>query len=210
MTRKLLIVCILLIGLFLFPAPAHAEEYLNYQEIVFDNDEATMLKDFSDADYEEAYSELSKRKFMGWKISVVNKNEPVEFVSETKLKIYNDGFSTIRYEITLDREEEQKYQISASGSISVNVKGDIKKFKGSIDASIKAAVTYTETSTTSETYEFTIIVDPRTYVTIVTRGEGEITNGIAKNYFFWIETKKGGWETFTVTTEYYEIVKERI
>jgi hypothetical protein len=27
---------------------------------------------------------------------------------------------------------------------------------------------------------------------------------------FWIETKKGGWETFNVTTEYYEIIKEKM
>jgi len=47
-------------------------------------------------------------------------------------------------------------------------------------------------------------------VKIITRGTGEVNNGVGKYYFFWINTTKGGWETFTVQTEYYEIVKERM
>lgn len=187
-----------------------AKEYLNYQEIVFDDDEAKLLKDFTDAEYQDYYSEIGKRPFAGWVIAVANKNEPVEFVSETKLKIYNNGYSTIKHEISLETKSETKYQISASGSISCNIKGDVKKFKGSLDANIKASVAYTQTASSAEKYDFIIIVDPKTYVTIVTRGQGEVSNGVAKAYFFWIETKKGGWETFSVTTEYYEIIKDKI
>jgi predicted small secreted protein len=187
-----------------------AEEYVNYQEIIFDNDGAKLLKEFSKAEYQSYYDQIDKSRFMGWKLLIVSQNEPVEFVSETKLRIFNNGFSTIKHEIELHTKAETKYQISASGSISTNIKGDIKKFKGTIDADIKASVAYTETLTTSETYRFTIIVDPKTYVTIITRGLGEINNGVAKNFFLWIETKRGGWETFSVTTEYYEIVKEKI
>ncbi|HOP56620.1 MAG TPA: hypothetical protein PLH02_00330 [Bacillota bacterium] len=203
---------LLLISLFLplLSTNAKAEEYLNYQEIVFDDDEAMLLKDFSTTNYATYYTKITKKCFSGWKLYVVNENENAEFVSETKLKIYNDGYSTIKHDITLKTSEETKFQVSASGSISTSVDGNIKKFKGSIDADIKASVTYTKTTTTSETYEFTIIVDPKTYVTIVTRGVGEVSNGVAKKYFCWIETKKGGWEIFTVKTEYYEIVKEKI
>lgn len=187
-----------------------AEEYLTYQEIVFDSDEAILLKDFTDEQYEEFYNVIDKARFIGWSLGIVNKNESLEFVSETKLKIVNNGFSTIKHNITLSTKEETKYQISASGSIAVSGKGDIKKFKGSIDADIKASISYTTNLTMSETYEFNIIVDPLTYVSIVTRGLGELSNGVGKYYFFWIETKRGGWETFNVTTEYYEIIKEKL
>ncbi|MDD3113249.1 MAG: hypothetical protein PHP61_06425 [Candidatus Izemoplasmatales bacterium] len=187
-----------------------AEEYTNYQEIIFENDEAKLLKEYSSVDYSAYYDQMNKSRFMGWKLLIVTQNEPVEFVSETKLRIFNNGFSTIKHDVELTTKAETKYQISASGSISTSLKGDIKKFKGTLDADIKASVSYAETLTTSESYRFTIIVDPKTYVTIITRGLGEINNGVAKNYFFWIETKRGGWETFSVTTEYYEIVKEKI
>lgn len=188
----------------------NAEEYGNYQEIIFENDDAKLLKEYTSEEYASYYSQISKSRFMGWKLLKVSQNEPVEFVSETKLRIFNNGFSTIKYDVELTTKAETKYQISASGSISTNIKGDVKKFKGTLDADIKASVSYAETLTSSESYRFTIIVDPKTYVTIITRGQGEINNGVAKHYLFWIETKRGGWETFSVTTEYYEIVKEKI
>jgi hypothetical protein len=187
-----------------------AESYINYQEIIFDNDEAFLLKNYSDDDYSDNYKEIKKKKFMGWRINVVNGNEPVEFVSETKLKIYNNGFSTIKHNINLETKEETSYQISATGGIKLNVKGDVKKFKGAVDADIKASISYSKLTTSKESYEFQIIVDPKTYVKIITRGTGEVNNGVGKYYFFWINTKEGGWETFTVQTEYYEIIKERI
>jgi hypothetical protein len=203
----LLIMALSLIPLFLL---VNAEEYTNYQEIVFDNDDAVLLKDYTSKLYEDNYEKLTKAKFIGWKHFHFNKNEPVEFVSETKLRIYNNGFSTIKHEIELTTKEESKFQISASGSVGCKVKGGKKKFDGALDADIKASVNYSTTLSSSETYEFVIIVDPKTYVTIVTRGKGEVNNGVAKHYLFWIETKRGGWETFTVNTEYYEIIKERI
>ncbi|HPE00116.1 MAG TPA: CIA30 family protein [Bacillota bacterium] len=206
----------LVFGLFLFCVLSFslnivkAEDYKNYQEIVFDNDEAFMLKDYSEDDYEDYYKDIKKKKFIGWKINVVHANENVEFVSETKLKISNNGYSSIKHNISLETKEETNYQISASGGIKLEVKGDIKKFKGKVDADIKASISYSKLTTNKEKYEFEIIVDPKTYVKILTRGTGEINNGVGKYFFFWINTKSGGWETFTVKTEYYEIVKDRI
>jgi hypothetical protein len=187
-----------------------ADTYGNYQEIVFDQNGNKMLKEFTQEQYLEYYGLIPTHYFMGWKLLIVTKNQAVDFISETKLKIYNSGYSTIKHEITLKSEEETKFQLSASGSISISVKGDIKKFKGGLDADIKASVDYETKTTTSEEYVFKITVDPGTYITILTKGEGVVNNGVAKNYFFWILTQKGGWETFLVTTEYYEIIKEKI
>jgi len=187
-----------------------SEDYKNYQEIVFDSDEAFLLKDFTEDNYQEYYKDLSKKKFIGWKINVVHANENVEFVSETKLKISNNGYSSIKHNISLETKEETNYQISATGGIKLEVKGDVKKFKGKVDADIKASISYSKLTTNKEKYDFEIIVDPKTYVKILTKGTGEVNNGVGKYYFFWINTKSGGWETFTVKTEYYEIVKERI
>lgn len=203
----MLLTCIMFLSMIPF---VKAEEYQNYQEMVFDDEDAKLLKHFSTQEYNKYLNQMKRRKFIGWKINVVNNECHVEFVSETKLKIYNDGFSTIKHEISLNTKEETKYQLSATGSIKVSASGNIKKFKGSIDASIKASVSYSSVKTTNESYEFEIIVDPLTYVKIMTRGEGIINNGVGKYYLFWVNTKKGGWETFTLTTEYYEIVKERI
>lgn len=210
MKKRLIIILFCILTGLQWYVNVSAEEYTSYQEIVFMNDDAYLLKEFSDQDYEDYYQLLPKRKWMGWVIYLVHENEEVEFISETKLRIVNDGYSTIRHNITLKSSEETKLQLSASGAIGISVKGDVKKFKGTLDADIKANISYTKSQTLSEEYEFSIIVDPGTYVRIVTRGKGEISNGVAKYYFFWVMTKKGGFETFVITTEYYEIIKEKI
>lgn len=203
-----LFMLVIITGMFL--RDVSAEEYQNYQEIVFASDEAKLLKDYTDKEITDYKDGMKKRKFIGWRIDVINNNEEVEFVSETKLKIYNNGFSTIKHDITLTTKEETKFQLSASGGIKVKVNGNVKKFKGTVDADIKASVSYSTVTSTTENYEFEIVVDPLTYVKIITRGEGIINNGVGKYYFFWVNTTSGGWETFTVTTEYYEIIKDRI
>lgn len=199
----------LIIGLSCLPT-VKADSYGSYQSIQFENSGNKLLKEYTQEKYKEYYNLIPIRYFMGWKLLIVTKNQPVNFVSETKLKIFNSGYSTIKHDITLKSEEKTKYQISASGSISIAIDGKVKQFKGGLDTSIKAAVDYEKSTTSSEEYVFKITVDPGTYVTIVTKGEGIVSNGVAKNYFFWIMTQKGGWETFVVTTEYYEIIKERI
>ena len=207
--KKMFLVAVLL-GLFLLTGQiVKAEDYQNYQEIIFDNDEAFLLKTYTTSQYTDFYKEI-KKKFMGWQIHVVHANEVVEFISETKLKIYNNGFTSIKYDISLETKEETKLQIAASGGIKLNVKGDVKKFKGAVDADIKASVNYSKLTSTKESYDFQIIIDPKTYLKIVTRGTGEVNNGVGQYYFFWIKTNSGGWEIFTVQTEYYEIIKERI
>ncbi len=210
MKKIVLSIIILSLVLLVNTMTVKAENYQNYQEIVFDSDDARLLKEYSESEINQIVNQVKGRKFIGWKIDIVNYDEEVEFISETKLKIYNNGFSTIKHDITLETKEEIKYQLSASGSIKISAKGDVKKFKGSIDADIKASVSYSDTKLSKEIYEFNIVVDPLTYVKIVTRGKGIINNGVGKYYLFWINTKSGGWETFTVTTEYYEIIKERI
>lgn len=187
-----------------------AEAYTNFQEIVFDHDDAYLLRDYSDTDLSDSLKKIKKKKFIGWRIIVINKNEELEFVAETKLKVSNDGYSAIEHDILLETDVEEKLQLSCSGGIKLSGKGDVKKFKGSIDADIKASVDYSKLTSSHEEYSFKIKVDPLTSVRIVIMGEGRINNGVGKYYFFWVNTKTGGWETFTQTTEYYEIVKERL
>jgi len=208
--KKGLVAIIAALLLCAFFPTVKADDYQSYQEIVFIEDGGILLQDFTDSDYTTNLATITGKRFIGWKVAVVTKLADVDFVSETKLKVYNNGYSTIKHDITLNTKVETKYQISASGSIGVKVKGNVKKFDGTLDADIKAEVAYSQTTTDTELYEFNIIVDPGTYVTIVMKGTGVVSNGVARHYFFWIKTKEGGWETFTVTTEYYEIIKDKI
>ena len=53
-------------------------------------------------------------------------------------------------------------------------------------------------------------VDPGTQANLYTYGEGKISNGVASRYFFWILLDKGGYEVFSVTTQYYRLEKTTI
>lgn len=208
--KKLVLIGFLVLTMLTLHINVNAEDYSNYQEIVFEDEDAYLLKNYSSSNYKSAYKKISGRKFMGWKVYVVNKNEPLEFVSETKLKIYNNGFTPIKHNIKLETKEETKHQLQSSGSVKLSVDGKVKEFKGGVDQEIKSSISYSKTTTSTESYEFQIVIDPKTYVKIITRGTGEVSNGVAQSYVFWIKTIKGGWEIFTVQTEYYEIIKERI
>lgn len=187
-----------------------ANSYLSYQEIVFENDDANLLRDYTDNQMKQLYRSYMSRTLIGWKVIKIHHQEAVEFISETKLRIVNNGYSTIKHTISMTTKEESKFQITASGDIGIDVKGDIKKFKGSVDASIKTSIQYTKSTTKTESSDFVIIVDPGTVVTIRSRGQGIVNNGLAMYYLFWMNTQKGGWETFIVTTEYFEIVKDKL
>ncbi len=211
MKKVLLAAIIGLVAFLAFSLPAAgAEAYSSYQDILFEEAGQRLLADFTSEDYEEYFALLPGKYFMGWRLVIVTDDERVQFIAETKLKVYNRGYSTVKHEITLKTVEETALQITASGDLGVSVKGNVKKFTGGADASIKAAVKYEASTTVTEEYVFKISIDPGTYVTIVTRGEARVNNGVAQYHFFWIRMKKGGWETFTVTTEYFEIIKERL
>lgn len=207
--KKLIIFLSMVMLITVFLPSVHGEAYTNYQEIYFNDSDVVLLKEFSASEYKAYYKKVKKRKMFGWRIYVAHKNEPLEFVAETKIKVYNTGTTPISYDITLETEEKITNQITASGEIKIKGSGSKKSFKGSVDASIKASITQTKTETKKEKYVFKIDVDPNTYVQIMTRGTGEINNGVGSYYFFWVRTKKGGWESFTTLTEYYEIKKAR-
>jgi hypothetical protein len=207
--KKFVLLCLMMMVVGLIGFDVQADEYTNYQEIYFDDGDVMLLKEFDASDYNSYYKKVKKRKMFGWRIYVAHKNEHLEFIANTKIKIYNTGTTPISYEIDLEKEEETTNQITATGEIKIKGSGSKKTFKGSVDASIKASVTTSTTETSKESYQFKIDVDPMSYVSIVTRGTGEINNGVGSYYFFWARTKRGGWETFTMMTEYYEIVKAR-
>ena len=67
-----------------------------------------------------------------------------------------------------------------------------------------------QTEEIEEEFEIKVLVDSMTKLTVEVRGEGKVSNGVAKYYRFFKNVKKGGWEIFVVTTEYYSLTKELI
>ncbi len=168
------------------------------------------LSDYTNDDYNKYYKKVNKRKFWGWNVYKVTKEAKVTYKTETIFSYYNDGFTAIDYNYEMKRKVVSTVSLSATGNISIKVSGEIKKFKGGLDDSLKITSSYSKTTEVQESYKMGIKVDPGTMLNLYITGEGHITNGVAASYVFWIRNYIGGYEYFVVTTQYYRLEKVRI
>lgn len=182
--------------------------YHAYEEITLSS--GKLLDDFSDSEYKKYYKKVKKRKFMGWRTYIVNDDVDANYITETMFSYYNDGYTPISYQYTLEQSSQSKLALSASGSISVSSSSTKVKFKNNLEGSIKLSADYQITTNEKETYEIEFDVDPGTQVNLYIYGEGVVTNGVAARYFFWTRAQKGGFELFLVTTQYQRLEKTRI
>lgn len=182
--------------------------YQTYESIELES--GKLLSDFTDKDYRLYYTKVHRLKFSGWSIYVVHDDIKASYISETMFSYYNDGYTAINYEYTLERSASSKLSLSATGSIGLKMNKDIPTFKNGLDASLKLSAEYTVSSTEKETYYLKFLVDPGTQVDLYVYGEGKITNGVAARYSLFIRVEKGGFEIFVVTTEYQRLEKKKI
>ncbi len=201
----LFVLCVSLLG-----DQLYAGEYLTYQSIEFDRPRQKLLQDLNAFDLRQLNSDLGGRRFWGWRTVTNLENEKVYFQKETLYVIENGGTSAIRKRYYFNTTEQESVQISASGSISIDVSGDIRKFKSGLESELSASYQANRSSTIEESVEINIDVDPGVRLEVEIYGEGKISNGVAAQYRFFRKVRSGGWEIFTLTTEYYSIVKAPI
>lgn len=207
--KKTLFVFLCFALLWILPHMVSASsDYQNYESITMSK--GKLLSDFSDDDYDSYYKIVDKRKFFGWKVYQVNTKTKVTYVTETLFSYYNDGYTAIDYTYKLNREVASKVSLSSSGTISVKINGNSYGFKNNLETTIKVSTDVQTSSEDKESYEISLKVDPGTQVDLYVYGEGKITNGVAARYIFWIRADRGGYEVFTVTTQYQRLEKKRI
>ncbi len=206
-TGILFLVCVYLCA---GPVTLMASEYRTFEEITFKSSSFDLLEDYSETDYELAYEEIDKRKFWGWRTHTVLNNVRVSFKKETMMIIRNEGTSAIEKDYTFKTKTSNATQLSASGSIGIEAKGPIQSFKTGLDSELEFSAESSTKTTEEETIEIAIDVDPMTELRIEIYGEGKVSNGVGKLYRFFRNTKKGGWEVFTLTSQYYSIEKVMI
>ncbi len=202
-------ICVVILMLLLTQIKVKANvDYQNYESMEVYG--GVLLRDFTDEDYDKGYSKLANAKIFGWNIHMMNENIRVKYVTETVFSYYNKGTTPIKYETTLVKNITSKQNISASGSIGIQVKGDIKKFKGQLDSALKISYDNQKIEDIKETTKMTFEVDPDTQVILKICGEGRISNGVAKKYFFFLTTQQGGFEVFDITSQYQRLEKIKV
>ncbi len=169
-----------------------------------------LLEDYSKADYKRYYKDVDKRRFFGWRINKVHDDIKVSYVTETLFSYYNDGYTPIEYTYDFVFEKTSKINVSATGSIALKQGKKDGAFANNLDAALKITASYDTSEKTKETVKIALDVDPGTQVNLYIYGEGTITNGVAARYAFWFRMARGGFEVFTVTTQYHRLEKVRI
>lgn len=204
---------LLLLGLLIFTISNScnlkaSSDYKTFESIEIKN--GKFLSDFTTNDYKTYYKKVTKRRFIGWRTHVVNKDSKVTYKTETLFSYYNDGLTPIDYNYEVKRNEVNNISVSSTGNIGLKLSGDKNKFKGGLDSALKINVSSDNKTQVEEKFKMTLKVDPGTMLNLFILGEGQITNGVAASYIFWIRNYKGGFEVFTVTTQYYRLEKVKI
>lgn len=183
-------------------------DYQAFEEIEIKDGE--FLKDISSSDLKKHYKEISKKKFYGWRTYDITVDAKVTYKTETLFSYHNDGTTPIKYSYSMKTKEVETRSLTATGDIKVKVSGPVQKFSGNLDSQLKLTEASTKSKEVQEEYKISLDVDPGTRLNLYIYGEGKITNGVAIHYMFWFVYQKGGYEIFTITTQYYRLEKVRI
>jgi hypothetical protein len=208
--KKLLILQLIILMAILSTRTVQAADYLAFQKTEFKHSGPRFLNAYTKAMYDEYYPKVTKRKFWGWRTHTAYKTETVYYTRETLYYIHNEGESPITETFRFEENETIKKQYNASGSLALDESGEVYGFKLGLESKLDHSMSASSTTTKQEEITIKVIVDPGTRLTVTVEGEGEVSNGVAAYYSFWVRLRKGGWEIFTITTEYYSLVKEEI
>ena len=66
-----------------------SDDYNGFDEVVMES--GKLLENFTDAEYNEYYSYVDKRKFWGWNVHIVNDKVPCTYIARTVYETTNDG-----------------------------------------------------------------------------------------------------------------------
>ncbi len=182
--------------------------HLNYQEIVF-LDKGELIEEINEKDFRQYYAEIES-KFYGWNSKLIYDEVDIVFVSKTLFSYKNQSTETITYQYNYESGKSVKDSMSFSGDLSAEV--DLKYKKNNLNLGAEFKKKYDEQNTTkiNEKWKLDIKVAPYTKMSLKIKGEGKLSSGVSKFYYFFIPLKKGGWEMIDISSEYYWLSEEYV
>ena len=193
---------------------AYAEKYTTFEEINFENDYVLLL-DTWDINKENMYLDnLNKHPMFGWDIYYTLRKEPFTYTAETLYHVKNLGSKEIQHTFKYEESYEETIQRSVKGDIKVslsyseNSKKGTPEFKGGLESKLEFEYKQSLKTKSTESDTVKIVVAPDSELFIKVKGKGYLYQGVAKKFFFFIPTTKGGFEYVIITTEYYSIDME--
>lgn len=169
-----------------------------------------LIRNWTSKEIEKYQENVSKRKFSGWRVTMINQEVEATFESDVLFSFSNTGTSEIEYSKTITYEKNAKTSISCSGGITYKTSGTVKKFKHNLDASVNFSYSNTSTVEQKQTDTVKMKIDPGYKAIVYMTGTARVTNGYAQRYLFWCRQGGGAFEYFTITSQYPRIKKVKI
>lgn len=209
--KKILLLLIVCFSLFSVRLSLHSETgHPQFQDIIIPPfARGTLLVHISEKEKTKAINQVTRR-FIGWGVYFMTKNQEIEYVGETLFARSNQTSSPLKFNYNASVTKMVEQSINTTGSSGLKLSGKIVGLTAGLDAAIKMEVGKKEKTERSEKHDFSITVYPYTKVTVNVKGDAKLNNGACKYYFLGIPFKKGTWETIDIVNEYYEFYEEKI
>ena len=168
-----------------------------------------ILKTMSDFDINQAMSKV-KRKAFGWRLENINYKIPVWYISDVIFSKSNNTHQKIEFKYNLEVSTTKTNDYSMAGSVVGKMNGKLKNLGFNVDATLKGEFGQEIKHYYEETSNFTISIHPGKKISLLVMGDGDLSTGVGKYYFFGMCFKKGTWEYIDYVNEYYEFYEEDI
>lgn len=173
------------------------------------NRNGKLIVDLNKNEKDEMFKKV-KRKAFGWSNKVNILNGMVTYTADTIFARSNSTNQIIKFSYSTSSTRKDQLTRSLAGTLSLKSSGKISDISLGLDESIRADIGYkTEISFEEET-DFDIKIDPGKKISLIVKGNANLSNGAAKFFVFGICTNKMLWEYIDVVNEYYEIYEEAI
>lgn len=181
----------------------------DFKQIVFVDEECKLLKDYSESEINNAYKNITRKAF-GWQTHYLNLEQKIYYDGITIFSRSNKTSTTIDLDYALKETEVTQTSVTVTGSVSTKISGTIKKINTTLTGTISGeretedSTSYTTDAKTS----ISLVLLPKTRITMLLTGEAYLTTGVSRYTFFGIGFRKGVWENIVVDTMYYELREE--
>lgn len=157
----------------------------------------------------KAYKKVPTAAF-GWSGYAINSYVPCWYISEVIFSKSNNTSNKLTYDYTLKFNETNTKTISRTGSFTGKISGKIKGLSLALDTTFKRDVEKSVKTFYEEQTKFDVIVPQGKKVSLLVRGDAEVSTCVFKYYIFGLQVKKETWENLDKITEYYELYEENL
>lgn len=151
-----------------------------------------------------------KRRLFGWSFVPIYRKEDVQYTGITVFSKHNDTSNRLDFTYNYESTERVTTSVKTTNSLTTDIGMKIDVINFGFDNALRMEIGEERVKTITESTKIFIVISPYTSLTIKTKGNAILNNGVGHFYMMGIKIRKGEWEYVDVETEYYEFLEEKL